>query len=102
MKVDFVGQFLKAFKLLLRLIRNHKSATGLCTLPCSKHRRSEGNPLCWLAELKQSEEIRGRRDDFGTAPPEPVASFVTQFRDWCFSGELTQLAYQIPTLPLAT
>lgn len=44
--------------------------------------------------------IRGRRDDFGTAPPEPVASFVTQFRDWCFSSELAQMAYQIPVLPL--
>lgn len=46
-------------------------------------------------------KIRGRRDDFGTAPPESVASFVTQFRDGCFSGALTQLAYQIPGLPSA-
>jgi hypothetical protein len=33
---------------------------------------------------------------------EPVAEFLTQFRAWCFSGELTQLAYQIPTIPLPT
>ena len=50
-----------------------------------------------LAVLK-----RGRRDDFGTAPEAPVAEFLTQFRDWCFSGEPAQLAYQIPTLPLAS
>ncbi len=53
--------------------------------------------------------IRGRRDDFGTGQPgrgeasssqshdvpAPVVDFVSQFRGWCFSGELTQLAYQI-------
>ena len=44
---------------------------------------------------------RGRRDDFGTAPLDPVATFVAQFRDWCFSGEVAQLAYQIPALPTA-
>ncbi len=32
---------------------------------------------------------------------EPVAEFLTQFRDWCFSGELAQLACQAPTLSAA-
>jgi len=27
---------------------------------------------------------------------------VTQFRDWCFSGEPAQLAYQAPAFPLAS
>ncbi len=40
-------------------------------------------------------------NDFGTAPDGAVAVFLTQFRDWCFSGELAQLACQAPTLSAA-
>lgn len=35
-----------------------------------------------------------------TAPAEPVTQFLNQFRDGRFSGERTQLAYPIPSLPL--
>ncbi len=41
---------------------------------------------------------REQRDDFGAELPAPITNFLTQFRDWCFSGELTQLTYEIPPL----
>jgi len=72
-----------------------------CTLKDATPTPVYRKPFNWLVEMGQLQIWRGRRDDFGTAPPEPLASFVTQFRDWCFSGEPSQLAYQIPAFPLS-